>query len=128
MSPHVIRVPLQKSAADDEDYVLIRVNSTGTQNLDLQLMSTDNSRVWQTTLRDDRIAQTEGAKASGPALWGAILRWVLLLQPPEQAHMHIVDKLDLNAAAEGEGKLVVKIRQNISGIIVSPSSNCMMHY
>lgn len=118
MSQHVVRVPLQKTAPDDEDFILVHVQPHGDQPLDLTLTCTDNSSIFSSNLHHERIASMDGAQAAGAALWEAVLRWILLRQAPESAHLHIIEKLDLIAQVTDGQKVAITIRQNISGIIV----------
>ena len=114
-----MRVPLRRSNDDDEPYILIHVQSTSANALDLNLTSTDNRAIFSTNMKHDQVANSQADQKNGdPGLWEAALRWVLLRQPPEKRYIHVMDNFELQAAVETSRKITMTVRQSIGGITV----------
>lgn len=119
MSEHLVRIPQQRLEAEDEEFVLVLVKSKGPRSLDLSLTATNNRTFFITTLKHDRVQDLQvGGNKRDSSLWEAALSWILLHTCPYPRHKDAMETLDLSATVEAGGKLIINVRQSISGIIV----------
>lgn len=117
MSEYVVRVPLQRTADDDEQFILIHVKPINVDTFDLALTSTDNRAIFSATMTHDRIAKSQADPKNGDrSLWEAVLRWVLLRQAPRDSYRFVIENLDLQAVVETDRKITITIRHNIGPI------------
>ncbi|MDI1487828.1 MAG: hypothetical protein OHK93_007101 [Ramalina farinacea] len=107
----VLRVPRIDS---EGDFVLVNVSSNGSKPLDLKIEATEGESPYITTIKQSRISQFRDSKNSlDDRSWELLLRCIFLYEPIPG---HLRSNLEVVAAVTG-GKLAIRLRNNIEGII-----------
>ena len=118
--PKVLRLPRTDV---DNDFVLVNIEQSGSDPLDLKLVGTDAISPFVTHLRQNHIHKLQASTSqSDPDHWQAILSAVLLQSIPNDPTLSGVEAV----ANVSSSQLTITIRNKISGITVhfrhNPSS------
>ncbi|KAK7546232.1 hypothetical protein IWX49DRAFT_119468 [Phyllosticta citricarpa] len=104
----------------DQPYVLVSVQATGPQPLDLKLVGTEGENVYPTSIRHKKVKelQLRPAYKGSDADWEAILTRQLLKKPVDASSHGATASLDdiEIVCAVSDRRLILTLRKNIGGI------------
>ncbi|KAM3078069.1 hypothetical protein ACMFMG_002629 [Clarireedia jacksonii] len=126
--PAVLRIA--SSATNENEFVLVHVETAGSQPLDVKLIGTDNESAFTVSLKDSRVSSLKAKNSPcSDEEWSSILSSLLFGESTKGAQANVTGGVEVHAKVEGTTmtlviqKVTEGIKQRLGAIKLTEDTN-----